>query len=54
MSDKKNDCARNLLAITNPWSIHRKFHVLKWAVVFALVFCTGFAAALYYFNQAHP
>jgi hypothetical protein len=55
MAKKKNPCADNLLAATNPWSVHRKFHVLKWAVVFGVVFCVGYGALMYYFNQAgHP
>jgi hypothetical protein len=55
MAKKKNDCAGDLLAATNPWSVHRKFHVLKWAVVFGVVFCAGYAALMYYLNQSgHP
>jgi len=54
MSGKKKDCARDLLAIMNPWSVHRKFHVLKWALVFGVVFCAGFGTVLYLLNRGHP
>jgi hypothetical protein len=51
MPRRKKDCAKELLAISNPWSIHRKHHSLTWAIVFGVVFCIGFAAFLFLLNQ---
>ena len=51
MFAKKDKIPKDLLAATNPWSVHRKFHVLKWAIVFGVVFCIGFGCLLYLLNR---
>jgi hypothetical protein len=51
MHVRKDSLPKDLLAATNPWSIYRKYHVLKWAIVFGLVFCVGFGFFLYILNK---
>jgi hypothetical protein len=41
------------LSYTNPWSIHRRSHVLKWALLVAAVFCTLLGILLYLANSTN-
>jgi hypothetical protein len=51
MAEKKDNVPKDLLAATNPWSTHRKYHVLTRAILFGVVFCIGFGFLLYYLNR---
>ncbi|EEF61174.1 hypothetical protein [Pedosphaera parvula] len=51
MADKHDNVPKDLLAATNPFSVHRKFHVLRWAIMVGMIFCVGFGFLLYYLNS---
>jgi hypothetical protein len=51
MANKEDNVPKDLLAATNPFSVHRKGHVLRWAIMVAMIFCVIFGGLLYYLNQ---